>query len=69
MKNVGNVSVLLEGVNGSFMAQSNSPDELADLAYAALSNKKRSEGRKAIIEKKLDIESVTKQLVTLYKSL
>jgi glycosyltransferase involved in cell wall biosynthesis len=66
---VGNVSALLEGVNGSFVAKSNSSEELADLAYTALSNKEISESRTALIEQKLDIESVAKQLINLYKSL
>ena len=66
---VGNVLELLDGVNGSFVAKSNASEELADLAYSALSNEEIHDSRGALIEKKLDIESVAKQLIKLYKLL
>jgi teichuronic acid biosynthesis glycosyltransferase TuaC len=66
---VGNVSILLQGLTGSFVSLSNSPDELADLSYTALKKQERSEGRRAIFKKELDIESVAKQLLSIYKLL
>jgi teichuronic acid biosynthesis glycosyltransferase TuaC len=66
---VGNVSILLEGLTGSFVSLSDSPDELADLSYVALKKQERGEGRTAIFEKELDMDSVAKQLLSIYKLL
>lgn len=64
--NVGNVKELLENVKGSFVSSSNDPKELARLAEIAL-NSKEQNGREKIIQLELDIDSVAKKLIDIYK--
>ncbi len=67
--NVGNVSELLEGVNGSFVSKTSHPEELAFLAYQALTFKGEINSREKLIEKKLDTESVAKNIISIYKKI
>ena len=66
---VGNVSELLEGVNGSFVSKTSEPEELAFLAYQALTFKGEINSREKLIEKKLDTESVAKNIISIYKKI
>lgn len=65
--NVGNVSELLSGAIGSYVAKTKNPDELAALAYKVLTNSEPINSRKILIEKELDIESVAKKIVSIYE--
>jgi len=65
--NVGNVEELLKGVNGSFVSTTKDPEELAELAYKALTCKKPINSREKLMDKKLDIESVAKNILSIYK--
>ncbi len=67
--NVGNVSELLEGVNGSFVSKSTDPEELAELAYRALTFTGEINSRDKLIEKKLDIDSVAENIILIYKNI
>lgn len=67
--NVGNVSELLEGVNGSFVSKTSEPEELAFLAYQALTFKGEINSREKLIEKNLDTESVAKNIISIYKKI
>lgn len=65
---VGNVSDLLAGVDGSFVADSFSPEELAELSDRSL----RATGvnsRETLADKGLDIETVANKLLGVYKSI
>lgn len=62
---VGNVKRMLDGCNSSFVAESNTPEELADLAYKSLQVKVHNE-RDVLIQKKLDMKSVAIKLTDLY---
>jgi len=66
---VGNVSLLLKGISGSFVAESNNTELLAELAYQAITNNALYNSRSTLIDKNLDINSVATQLLKLYKSL
>ena len=66
--NVGNVKKMLEGCLSSFTAESNTAEELCELAEKSMSITARTE-RKTIIQKKLDIKSVAKELSKIYKSI
>lgn len=63
---VGNVKELLENVKGSFVSSSNDTKELARLVEIALNSKERN-GREKIIQLELDIDSVAKKLIDIYK--
>lgn len=65
--NVGNVSELLEGVNGSFVSKSTDPEELAELVYRSLTFNGKINSRDKLIEKKLDIDSVAENIISIYK--
>lgn len=67
--NVGNVVELLEDVNGSYVAYTNSVEELAELAFKALENPFNNNGRQVLIEKKLDIDSVANNIISIYKKI
>lgn len=62
---VGNVKELLENVKGSFVSNSNEPDELASLVESSLNSKEKN-GRQKIIQLELDIDSVAKKLKEIY---
>lgn len=64
---VGNVKEMLSGVEGSYVASTDNAEELADLVYKALNNKNNINSREVLIQKKLDIESVAKNIITIYK--
>ena len=64
---VGNVKEMLSGVEGSYVASTNNAEELAELVYKALNNKNNINSREVLIQKKLDIESVAKNIITIYK--
>lgn len=63
---VGNVKELLEGVSGSYVANTNDPEELADLVYKALNFKGIINSRARLIQKELDSESVSKKIISIY---
>jgi glycosyltransferase involved in cell wall biosynthesis len=63
---VGNTRELLSGVDGSYVSSSKDPEKLAELAYRALTNQEIINSREKLIEKKLDIESVAKNIVLIY---
>ncbi len=64
--NVGNVAELLTGVTGSYIAETMDPEELAELAYKALTNLTPVNSREALIKKELDGKSVAKKIVNIY---
>ena len=64
---VGNVKEMLSGVEGSYVASTENAEELAELVYKALNNKNNINSREVLIQKKLDIESVAKNIITIYK--
>jgi len=66
--NVGNVSELLNNVNGSFVSKTNNPEELAKLVFDALNYKGGTNSRNKIIEMKLDIDSVANKLIKIYET-
>lgn len=63
---VGNIHDLIADVDGSYISKSFDCNELAQLVIKALKHKKVS-SRKKLFEKKLDIKSVSSNLVKLYK--
>lgn len=65
---VGNVAELLETVNGSFVAENNTSEELALLLDKAL-NTANNNGREVLINQKLDMNSVALKLVRIYREL
>lgn len=65
---VGNVKELLNGVKGSYISNSFSSEELAELAYMALINMGNN-GREMIVKKGLDINSVANKLLKIYKEI
>jgi glycosyltransferase involved in cell wall biosynthesis len=65
--NVGNVSELLSGCIGSYVAKTKNPEELAELSYKVLTNADPINSRTILIEKELDLESVAKKIVSIYE--
>lgn len=66
---VGNVRVMLNNCNGSYVSSSNSIDELTRLCMTSLgSGNNNNNGRNIIFEQKLDINSVAERLRNLYLS-
>ena len=65
---VGNVSELLESVNGSYVSDSFSSEVLAKLAYKVILNNDISNSRKQLIKMELDMNSVAEKIHTIYKS-
>ena len=63
---VGNVSDLLIGIDGSYVAKSFSPDELAELSDRALQTQNRN-SREALAIKGLDIDTVAGKLSKTYE--
>lgn len=66
---VGNVRELLTEVDGSYVSSTKDVMELAELAYKALTDNKTFNSREKLIEKKLDIESVAKNIISIYKNI
>ena len=65
--NVGNVSDLLSGVKGSYVAKTKNAEELAELVFKTLTNSIPNNGRKILIEKQIDMISVAKNIISIYK--
>lgn len=65
---VGNVHDLIGDVNGCYISKSFDSSELAELIVKSLSHKNFT-SRNQLFEKKLDIESVSKKLLNIYKSI
>lgn len=66
--NVGDVKYITEGVNGCYICQSN-PIALAEGLKNALGLENRTNGRKKIIEMKLDSESVARRIISVYEGI
>ena len=64
--NVGNVKEILNSINGCYISETNDPNELAELVFKA-SHNNRIGGRKALINNKLDMESVANKILILYE--
>jgi len=64
--NVGNVNDLLEGVNGSFVVNSNEIKDLTEHVFKSL-NTTVFNSREILIKKKLDILSVANKLKEIYE--
>lgn len=67
--NVGNVEELLQNVNGSYVAKTNEPEELADLVYKVLNETEKNNGREQLIKQELDIISVAKKIKAIYNKI
>ncbi len=69
--NVGDVSVLLEGVKNSYVADSRDENELASLVFKAVSENQDAgmSPREKIKELGLDDDSIAKQIIKVYNSL
>lgn len=68
--NVGDVSILLDGVKKSYVAKTREPKELADLVYKSLSDGKDGiSPRDKIIKLELDDDSIAKKILSIYKRL
>lgn len=64
---VGDVPDIVSGVEGCYMT-TYEPADVVEKLKTALDFAKRTEGRKRIIELKLDIESVAKKIVKVYRN-
>jgi glycosyltransferase involved in cell wall biosynthesis len=64
---VGNVSELLSGCSGFYMAKTKEPEELAELAYRVLTDTGQINSRNVLIEKELDAQSVANKIVSIYE--
>lgn len=67
--NVGNVAELLSEVQGSYVSKTKSSEELARLAAIALSDQVNNNGREVIKKNGLDIDSVAKKILNIYKKI
>ncbi|NOR46110.1 MAG: glycosyltransferase, partial [Candidatus Delongbacteria bacterium] len=65
---VGNVSIMMEGCNGSFVSTDNSVENIAKLVHNSLSSSEHN-GRELLIKKELDMVSVAKRIYSLYKTI
>jgi len=65
---VGNVKELLLDVERSYVSDSKDAEELAKLVHKSLTCQNPFNSREKLIEKKLDIESVAKNIVSIYKN-
>lgn len=63
---VGDVKERVDGVKGCFVANSNNPEELADLLRKALAFVGRTNGRDKILADGLDNQQVSRQLIKIY---
>jgi glycosyltransferase involved in cell wall biosynthesis len=66
---VGDVRERVKGVDGCFIAQGKTPEEIAALLESALAFGGRTTGRKKIVADKLDNRLVAKQIIGIYESL
>lgn len=66
---VGNVKELINGIHGSFVSKTKNAEELAELSFAALQQSKTINSREKLFERKLDIDSVAKKIISIYKSI
>jgi teichuronic acid biosynthesis glycosyltransferase TuaC len=66
--NVGDTRKLLDGVAGSYVCDTKNPRILAKYVFKALQFTQTLNGRKKIIESKLDIYSIANKLVNIYNS-
>lgn len=68
--NVGDVKVLLDGVESSYVASSRDPNELASLVHkSCFEGKKGIASRKKIKELGLDDESIAQRVIWIYNQL
>lgn len=68
--NVGDVSVLLDGVKDSYVAKSRNEKELAELVFKSLKeNKEGISPREKILKMKLDDESIANRVISIYQNL
>jgi len=65
---VGDVPEMLHGVDGCFIVPFD-PDSIAEKIHMVLESGKRTDGRKSIIELKLDSESVARRIAEVYNSI
>lgn len=63
--NVGNVNLLVRGIDGCYVSSSNRPEELAALCVKAL-KKERISGRPKLMEEKMDMDSIAEKLAHIY---
>lgn len=66
---VGNVRELLSDVKGSYVTSKNDPYILAELVYKSLNYKEDVNSREIIVQKKLDINSVANNILSIYKKI
>lgn len=66
---VGDVRWVTEGVEGTYVADQDSPEALADCLRKALAFLRRTEGRESIVEKGLTTKCVAKRIIGLYNCL
>lgn len=65
--NVGDVSVLLDGVKDSYIAESREPKELSDLVYKSLSKGKDGiSPRDKIMQLEVDDDSIARRILAIY---
>lgn len=64
---VGDVRERIECVEGCFVAQTRTPDELANLLRKALAFKGKTGGRSRILSEGLDNKTVAKKLMEIYR--
>jgi teichuronic acid biosynthesis glycosyltransferase TuaC len=67
--NVGNVDELLQGVEGSWVSNTNDVEKLSEMVFKALQNGNNCNSREYLIKKGLDMESVANNILTIYKNL
>lgn len=65
--NVGDVTERLENLEGCYVVDSNEPQDIAVALKKALAFGKRTEGRKRIIEDKLEISQIAKRIIDIYE--
>ncbi len=66
--NVGNVRELIGDIPGCFVSNANDPEELASYVIRSLDST-RIEGRKYLIAKELDSQSIARKIIQIYKSM
>lgn len=64
---VGNVKELIDDIHGSYVSNNKNSEELAELVFNSLNYSKAINSREKLIEKKLDIESVARNIISIYK--
>lgn len=66
--NVGDVALRLNGIEQTFVCESDS-NQISEKIRIILSNNKRSNGRNRVFEQKLDLNSVAQQINNIYTTL